>query len=457
MKEILSRADWEELKSISVLYVEDEPDVREQLTESLRRRVGRLWMAEDGWEGLELFRQHHPQMVVTDILMPGMDGLRMAEAIRQVEPSVPILVTTAFEQVDYLLRSIEIGVDGYVTKPVNLEQLYAAMGKCARVLLSEQSLRESEERFRSVIAALFEGVVLIDASGMIRASNISAERILGLSLDQLVGRTPFHPRWQVIQEDGSVFPDDMQPTWITLRTGQACHNVIMGIRKTDGSLTWLLVNAEALYRPGEPKPYAVVASFADVTERKRVEEELRALQAQLREEAIRDPLTGLYNRRYLEETLKRELARAAREERPLSILMGDIDHFKRLNDTSGHQAGDEVLKALGDVLWRNVRSSDIPCRYGGEEFVVIMPDMPWQAAQERAEQVRRKFAELRIAFLGVQLGATVSIGVSAYPEQGATVEELIGAADQALYEAKQSGRNRVCSAGHSGLNMEDFA
>jgi diguanylate cyclase (GGDEF)-like protein/PAS domain S-box-containing protein len=183
-----------------------------------------------------------------------------------------------------------------------------------------------------------------------------------------------------------------------------------------------------------------------LAERKRVEAELRALQAQLREQAIRDPLTGLYNRRYLDETLRRELARAERDGHPLNILMVDVDHFKQLNDTYGHPAGDEMLRLLGGLLQNHARSSDIPCRYGGEEFVLVLPDMSPEVARGRAERVRRDFADLRMAFGGTEIAATLSIGVSTYPGHGKTADELIRAADLALYEAKQSGRNRVCYA-----------
>jgi diguanylate cyclase (GGDEF)-like protein len=265
----------------------------------------------------------------------------------------------------------------------------------------------------------------------------------------MAGRTPLDPRWQAVHEDGSPFPGVTHPAWVTLRTGEPRHNVVQGVQKPDGTITWVSINSQALYRPHDNKPYAVVASFADITERKRIEEELRVLHARLREEAIHDPLTGLYNRRYLEETLRRELARAGRDGHPLSILMGDIDSFKRLNDTYGHQAGDEVLRALGRVLQRHARSSDIPCRYGGEEFVLVLPDMPPEAARERAELLRRDFADVHIASGGAELVATLSIGVSDYPRHGKTANELIGAADLALYEAKRSGRNRVCHAGPS--------
>ena len=350
------------------------------------------------------------------------------------------------------------GCSDFVLKG-NLARLVSAIERSLRDVTerrarreAEEALRESEDRYRSVVDALLEGVILMDADGKIGASNPSAVRILGLNMDQLAELSPFDPRRRTIREDGLPFPIESRPAWITLQTGEPCHDVIMGVHKPDGSLTWLSINSQPLYRHDGDKPYAVVASFVDITERRCAEAELLALQTRLREEAIHDPLTGLYNRRYLKETLKRELVRATREGRPLCILMGDIDHFKSLNDTYGHQAGDEVLRALGDLLRNCARASDIPCRYGGEEFLVVLPDMSLDVARSRAEQVRRDFAGLRITFDDTQLGSTLSIGVSACPDNGTTADELIGTADQALYEAKHTGRNRVCLASHLGPN-----
>jgi PAS domain S-box-containing protein len=140
---------------------------------------------------------------------------------------------------------------------------------------AEAALRESEDRYRSVIAAMQEGVALLGADGRIRACNTSAERILGLSAEQITGRTTLDPRWQAIHEDGSVFPGEMHPVMQTLRTGQPCSNVVMGVRKPTGELTWISINSQALRHGDEPPPYAVVASFSDITERKRTEEALR--------------------------------------------------------------------------------------------------------------------------------------------------------------------------------------
>jgi PAS domain S-box-containing protein len=148
---------------------------------------------------------------------------------------------------------------------------------------AEEALRESEERYRSVIAAMEDGIVLLDAGGEIRASNASAERILGLSAEQMIGRTSFDPRWQAIHEDSSVFPGEMFPAAVTLRTGEPCSNVVMGVRKPSGELTWISINSQPLFRPGEPRLAGVVASFTDITARKRTEEALAEARRQLQD------------------------------------------------------------------------------------------------------------------------------------------------------------------------------
>ncbi len=167
----------------------------------------------------------------------------------------------------------------------------------------------------------------------------------------------------------------------------------------------------------------------------------------LRQQSIRDPLTGLFNRRYLEETLQRELARAERHGQPTSVILLDIDHFKRFNDDYGHDAGDAVLRSVAEVLRKAVRAEDIACRYGGEEFVLLMPGAGVDIACERAERVRAAVAASALAHADQPLGPlSISAGVASYPDHGDTAERLIKAADIALYKAKRSGRNRVLTA-----------
>lgn len=172
-------------------------------------------------------------------------------------------------------------------------------------------------------------------------------------------------------------------------------------------------------------------------------EEIHALQARLSEQANRDPLTGLYNRRYLDTTLERELARCQREGLPLSLVLIDLDHFKRVNDSWGHPAGDEVLRQLADMLASHARTADVACRYGGEEFLLLLPGMPLAVAQERAERWRQDFADTTVLFGELAIRATLSLGIAGYPGHGTTAQQLIHHADQALYLAKAGGRDRV--------------
>ncbi len=171
------------------------------------------------------------------------------------------------------------------------------------------------------------------------------------------------------------------------------------------------------------------------------------LRARLREQAIRDPLTRLFNRRYLDESLERELSTAARQQISIGLMMIDIDHFKKINDTCGHKAGDAVLATLGGYLQENVRGGDIACRYGGEEFVLVLPGASLEDTRQRAEALREDVWQFNIEYAGQQIWPiTISIGVAMYPEHGRTPDTLLRAADEALYRAKTSGRNRVVVA-----------
>ena len=195
----------------------------------------------------------------------------------------------------------------------------------------------------------------------------------------------------------------------------------------------------------------------DITDRKQVEKdlvlandhlhtqliEIGLLQDQLREQAIRDPLTNLFNRRYLDETLERELSRAEREKYPLCIVMMDLDHFKTVNDVYGHEAGDVVLKSLAEKVMEQCRHGDFACRYGGEEFVLVMPNICIESTSRRARELHQNIEEMNITYGRFNLSVTTSMGIACYPAHGTTKEELLRAADKALYRSKHSGRNCV--------------
>ncbi len=170
------------------------------------------------------------------------------------------------------------------------------------------------------------------------------------------------------------------------------------------------------------------------------------LRTKLENQSIRDPLTGLFNRHFMQISLERELARAARRKQILAVFMLDLDHFKRFNDTHGHAAGDSVLKAIAEIFKTSIRTEDIACRYGGEEFTIILPDVTPAVAADRAESIRRAVENLRLPLEKDVYGEfTVSVGIALFPDDGGASDLLLRRADQALYRAKRQGRNRVCA------------
>ncbi|CAB1368849.1 diguanylate cyclase [Denitratisoma oestradiolicum] len=220
---------------------------------------------------------------------------------------------------------------------------------------------------------------------------------------------------------------------------------------------WILGRGMVWTRSSEGAPLRMLGTHLDITERKLAEfaisqantrlqaqlEEIQTLQARLADLAVRDGLTGLFNRRYLDETLEREVARARRDGHPLSVIMFDLDLFKNLNDSYGHRAGDHILKAVADILRTDTRAEDVACRYGGEEFLIVLPGMALDHACQRAETWRARFEASNFSFGNFTLHVTGSFGVAGYPDHGKTPDELTHAADSALYQAKHLGRNRV--------------
>lgn len=314
---------------------------------------------------------------------------------------------------------------------------------------TEDALRLSEARYEAVIASLSEGLVVQDADGSIRSCNASAQRLLGLSADQLMGRTSIDPRWRAVREDGSPFPGEEHPAMVTLRTGQTQEQVVMGVHRPDGELTWISINAHPLHHPSDPAPYGVACSFIDITRHKRYEQQLTAYQQQLEGHntaltvlATTDGLTGITNKRTMLERLAAELQVAQQIGVPLSLILLDVDHFKSYNDSFGHPAGDDVLKQVAHLLYVNARSTDLVARYGGEEFVLVLPNTDGAGARHLAEHCRSVIANATFPHRSI----TASFGIATLHDRPMQPGELIAAADEALYAAKRQGRNTVAYA-----------
>lgn len=302
----------------------------------------------------------------------------------------------------------------------------------------EAQLRESEARYRAVVDTLSEGVVQQARDGSISTCNGAAERILGLTQDQMTGRSSLDPRWRAVHEDGSPYPGETHPAMVALRTGEAQQNKVMGVHKPDGSLTWMLVNSRPLLREGAV-PHAVVSSFADITDLKHAE-------AQLRHSALHDPLTGLPTRRLLSDRLEQALSRRERSSRfHFALLFIDLDGFKRVNDVLGHGAGDDLLVEVARRLRSCVREGDTVARLGGDEFVILFEGIT--VADDATTLAGRVVRELNIS---VQAGsATLAVGASvgvSLPRAELSAASLLNEADAAMYRAKQAGKARYVVA-----------
>lgn len=222
-------------------------------------------------------------------------------------------------------------------------------------------------------------------------------------------------------------------------------------RRKDGSTFPVEVSSKLI----ELDKRYLLSIVRDITQRRIAEEKVRQFQVQLRDQAMHDPLTGLYNRRYLDEAIERELMRATRYNQPIGIVMCDLDHFKLINDTHGHLAGDEVLRVFAGLLKEHARGSDIACRFGGEEFVLFLPDMSSDVAYQRAEQLRVELAAKMITLGASVIRVTASFGVAAFPENGKTMDSLISAVDTAMYQAKEGGRDRVVVSRSVGKDNQE--
>lgn len=415
------------LRRVSVLYVEDEDYLRDRLARILERRIVDLTLAKNGREGLDKFQEISPDIVITDIRMPVMDGLEMSREIKRLRDDTPIIITTAHNDEEFFLRAIDVGIDKYIKKPVDRNELLKSLGDVARSIIQQKELRAKNEMIRLIMDNSPEFILICDESE-INYVNRSFLNFIGCESFEEYQTGNYRLESLIQYEHGEPFEE--QAFCDTIHNYKSDRQILQihpQNGEDPGEPRSFLLRVNSL--PGHTETLVILTDITEINEQKKHYEEL----------SNRDTLTGIFNRKKFNEELPARIQLAEINQTPLSLIIIDIDFFKNVNDTYGHQAGDDVLKECVQTISDNIRKTDFFARYGGEEFILIEPETSLKDATRLAEKLRKTVEETSFSHVD---RLTCSFGVASL-DRMESGESLINRADVALYRAKKNGRNRV--------------
>ncbi|WP_454849051.1 PleD family two-component system response regulator [Rhizobium binxianense] len=451
-----------------ILVVDDIPANVKVLEARLLAEYFDVLTAADGYEALAICERSQVDLILLDVMMPGIDGFAVCERLKasQRTAHIPVVMVTALDQPADRVRGLKAGADDFLTKPVNDLQLISRVKSLLRLKTLSDELRIRAETAHTMgldeLLRMGEGradevgqVMLVDGRANSQERIVKALKpvadVFAISDPQAALFEAAENPFELVIVNANF--DDYDPLRlcsqfrslertrflpILIITEQGADDMV--IRALD-----LGVN-DYIVRPIDPNE--LIARCLTQIRRKRYNDLLRISVKQTIELAVTDALTGLHNRRYLDNHLNTLFNRSMARGRPLSVLITDIDRFKQVNDTYGHDGGDEVLKEFASRIRTTVRGADLACRYGGEEFVVVMPDTSPEVAAAVAERLRAAVESVpfELKSTGQTLSITASFGISSRIPSVITPDQLVKQADQALYEAKNTGRNRVVAA-----------
>ncbi|MES2035440.1 MAG: PleD family two-component system response regulator [Pseudomonadota bacterium] len=448
--------------SARILVVDDIEANVKLLEAKLAAEYYEVLTANDGPTALAMAASEQPDIVLLDVMMPGMDGFQVCRRLKEdvATRHIPVVLVTALDGRSDRIAGLEAGADEFLTKPIDDVMLFARVRSLTRLkqVMDELRAREASGRRIGVIAgaaARLGGsggrVMILDdnerqAQRLFTELSVEHRPVIETEPDKahLTARGPV----DLIIVNATAKAFDGLRFAATIRSDESTRNLpILAIIDPDERVRMVKaldigVN-DVLTKPIDPEEMAARARTQ--IRRKRYTDFLRDNLDQSLELAVTDQLTGLHNRRYMEGQLGALVKRAVHGGDPVAALMIDIDHFKKINDSFGHDVGDEVLREFAVRLASNVRAIDLPCRYGGEEFTVIMPGAKLADAQRVAERIRLHVAgsPFRVSGGTEQLTATISVGVACTLGETDSPDALLKRADEAVYEAKAGGRNRV--------------
>ncbi len=410
------------LNQMTLLYVEDDDIAREYLSLYLARRMGMVHVAKDGREGLELFRKHRPQIVLSDLKMPQMDGLEMVDEIRKLDRDVPIIVTSGFGNAKDTEKMFEMGVSRFHMKPLDPGKLTDTIQACLRQVNALNSIRLSASAFQASSLA----VITTDRNRRIIAVNPSFTHVTGYGLAEVIGQNP------TMLSSGKHDANHYQTMWQALEEF-GCWSGELPCQHKNGTTVseWLTVNTMKS-EDGTPTGYYFI--FSDMSARQMSEEKVRQLM-------FFDSLTGLPNRAMFADKVNEILEQTRQNMGHLALVCFNIDRFFVINNMLGVRVGDEVLFTVAKRLSAGVGEGDVVCRMGGDEFAVLMLEKGGRESFERAviELSHVISQPIKVNDKEVQLRA--SAGISIYPSDGETYEELVKSASGAMNHAQVLGGN----------------
>ncbi|NNE21177.1 MAG: PleD family two-component system response regulator [Rhizobiales bacterium] len=420
--------------------------------------------AMNGVDALEAVQRTKPDIILLDVMMPGMDGIEVCSRIKQNPAThhIPIIMVTALDQPEDRVRGLEAGADDFLTKPVNDVALFCRVKSLVRLKMLTDELRSRMATGEDLGLTTVSGgcgdpeapadVLLIDNRGHLGDRIASAFD----GQHQLVSSN--EPQEAVIQAAEAAYELIIVNLDLQDYDGLRLCSQLRSLERTRQVPILIIVDPDDdqrlmraldmgvndyLLRPIDRQE--LLARVNTQIKRWRYTERLRQSVQQSLEMAVTDPLTGLFNRRYMENQVGILVENSLNRGKSLAVLTIDVDHFKAVNDTYGHAAGDNVLVELAKRIKDHVRSVDLPCRVGGEEFLVVLPDTDIAAGYAIAERLRQAVGNVPFAAseAASELAITISIGVADLEDSKDTLEAMLKRADDALYKAKAEGRNRV--------------
>ena len=434
------------LKTINILYVEDEVEVRELTSSFLRKFVNSITLASNGQEGLDIFKKHfHDEnletidLIITDINMPKLNGLEMITEINKIDHLIPSIVTTAHNDSSFLKEAMNLRVRGYVSKPLNMHNLIDSI----LVVSEPKHLRDRLEKLNKELELKVEKKThelqsILDAQdNLILVINDDGSFEVNQTLLDFYGYETiefFSEKHTCISElfiaKNNYFVPKVDTVWFEEIMKLEDNKRVVLMTNSNNEEIIFRVNVKSFLFNTQH----IVISFTDITDLKNYTYELQY-------KATHDDLTKLFNRNKLNDEIDKEITRENRYVHGLSLLMLDIDNFKQINDTYGHDLGDIVLKDISKIIQSSIRSTDYAARWGGEEFLVLLPETLVDEAFQIAELIRENVESYKNSVL--EKPTTVSIGVSQFLVNEDTSESFIKNVDLAMYEAKQTGKNKV--------------